>query len=153
MALDPTSDIGKLRLRVADYSDLPVFSDSVYQSVLDENAGNLPRSAVTMALYILGTLTRKTHRKLQMIEVWGAEAYKSYKDFLMLTVKDPMFMQFSPIPIGPGTTIHPILEFQQSWNKQYSVTQSQQLSFDADISPNDGSRTGILGNGTLESSL
>lgn len=149
MALDPTSDIGKLRLRVADYSDLPIFPDAVYQSVLDENDGNLPRSAITMAQYILGTLTMKTHRKLAQLEIWGAEAYKSYKDFLMMTVKDPAFMNISPIPYSAsGTDLHPLLQFQNDWNRNYSVTQSQQLAHDASISPNDGSLYGVLGDGS-----
>lgn len=146
MVLDPTSNIGKLRLRVADYSSLPVFPDSVYQSVLDENDDNLPKSAVIMAQYILGTLTMKTHRKMAQLEVWGSDAFKQYKEFLILTTKDPAFMWISPIPYGAsGTELHPLLQFSQDWNKNYAVTQSQQLAHDAYLSVNDGSLYGVLG--------
>lgn len=144
MALDPTSNIGKIRLRVADYSDLPIFPDSVYQSVLDENTNNLTKSAMVMAQYILGVLSQKTHRKLNQIEIWGAESFKNYKDFLILTVKDPAFMSYSPIPYG-ATSIdnNPLIQFTQDWNKNfYQGTESQQLAVNALYSPNDGSTYG-----------
>ena len=41
MSLDPTSNIGIVRLRIADYSDIPLLSDSVIQSVLEANSNNL----------------------------------------------------------------------------------------------------------------
>lgn len=148
MALDPTTNIGKLRLRVADYSDLPYFPDAVYQSVLDDNDDNLPRSAITMATYILGMLSGKVHRKLGLqLEVWGAEAFANYKQFLLLTVKDPAFMTMAPIPYGAsGTTVDPLLQFMNDWNKNYTQgTESQQLAVSGAISPNDGSLYGPLG--------
>lgn len=151
MSLDPTSNIGKVRLRVADYSDLPYFPDSVYQSVLDDNSNNLPRSAKVMAQYILGMLAHKTHRKLNQLEVWGAEAFKNYKEFLLLTVKDPTFMDISPIPYSTKAEFSPILQFQSDWNKNYTQgTQDQQLANDASISPNDGSLYGPAGGNSNE---
>lgn len=144
MILDPTSPIGMVRLRVADYSDLPLFPDSVYQAVLDENSGSIPATAKTMASYILGALSHKTHRKLAQIEVWGAEAFKNYKDFLILTVKDPAFMSYSPVPYGLSSVDNnPLLQFTQDWNKNfYAGTESQQLAVNALYSPNDGSTYG-----------
>lgn len=144
MILDPTSAIGMVRLRVADYSDLPLFPDSVYQAVLDENAGSVTSSAKTMANYILGALSHKTHRKLAQIEVWGAEAFKNYKEFLILTVKDPAFMAYSPIPYGvTSTDTNPLLQFTQDWNKNYyHGTDSQQLAVNALYSPNEGGAYG-----------
>ncbi len=145
MALDPTTDIGKVRLRVGDYTDTPIFPDSVYQSTLDDNNNNLPRSAKEIAQYILGVLSQKTHRKLVQLEVWGAEAFKSYKEFLLLTVKDPMFMDCSPIPYSPVLEYSPIMQFQSDWNKNYTRgTESQQLAVDAANSPNDGSLYGPI---------
>ena len=146
--IDPTTNIGKLRLRVADYSDLPYLPDTVYQSTLDDNDGNLTRSATVVATYILGMLSLKTHRKLQQLEVWGSEAYKNYRDFLLLTVTNPAFMNISPIPYSAsGTALHPLLQFASDWNKGFPTTQSQQLAHDASISINDGSLYGVLGNG------
>lgn len=148
MALDPTTNIGKLRLRVADYSDLPYLPDAVYQSVLDDNDDNLPRSATTIATYILGMLAHKTHRKLGLqLEVWGAEAFENYKEFLLLTVTNPAFMNISPIPYATTDEFSPILQFASDWNKNFTTgTESQQLAFNASISPNDGSLYGPVGN-------
>lgn len=133
MTLDPTSDIGKLRLRVADYSDLPYLPDAVYQATLNDNAGNLPTTARVLATYILGMLAHKTHRRMNQLEVWGAEAFENYRKFLLLTVKDPAFMSISPIPYGASTTtLHPLLQFSKDWNLNYVAgTQSDQLNLDA----------------------
>lgn len=139
MSLDPTSNIGKLRLRVADYSDLPYLPDSVYHSVLADNNNNLPRSAKIIAQYILGMLSHKTHRKLAQLEVWGAEAYKNYKDYLLLTVTNAAFMDLSPIPVSTSAEYNPLIQFQQDWNKNSTNgTDSQQLAFSATLSPNTG---------------
>jgi len=153
MAVDFNTDIGKVRLRCADISDLAFLPDSVYSQAITDASGNLPQAAKTCAMYILGLLSFKTHRKLAQLEVWGSDAFKQYKEFLLLTTRDPNFMQISPIAIGPGATVHPLIQFQQDWNKNYAINGSQQLAFNADISPNDGSRTGILGNGLDSNSL
>ena len=146
MALDPTTNIGKVRLRVADYSDLPFFSDVVYQSVLDDNDNNLSRTARAMAHMILGLLSLRTHRRLNQLEVWGQEAFIAYKQFLLLTVKDPAFMDFAPIAYSSTADFSPILDFQANWNKNYiHGTDSQQAAFRADLSPNDGSRDYVGG--------
>jgi hypothetical protein len=148
LVIDPNTAIGKIRLRIGDWSDIPVLPDTVIQSTLDDSDNNVPRAAKLCAQYVLATLTSKTHRKMSLqLEVWGAEAYRIYKDFILLTIKDPSFMDISPIPYSAsGTEVNPLIDFQQSWNKNYySGTQSQQLANDADNSPNDGSRTGLLG--------
>lgn len=147
MIIDPTSDIGKLRLRVADYSDLPIFPDNVYQAVLADSGGSLPRAAKTLAGYILGALAHKTHRKLNQLEVWGAEAFENYKAFLILTTKDPSFMDISPIPYSATSSeTNPLLQFQETWNRNFYCGTSDQLNnFTAAYSPNDGSKFGPFG--------
>lgn len=146
MALDPTSNIGKLRLRVADYSDLPLLPDSVYESTFNDNNGNLPKTAKVIATYILGMLSHKTHRKMNQLEVWGAEAFNNYRQFLLLTVKDPAFMDCSPIPYSSISETNPLIQFQESWNRNYYCgTENQQLNMSAAYSPNDGSTFGPYG--------
>lgn len=143
MALDPTTSIGKLRLRVADYSDLPYLPDSVYQSVLDDNDNKLPRSAIVLAYYILGILAHKTHRKMGLqLEVWGKEAFDSYKEFLLLTVNNPAFMNLSILPYSKAAEFSPLIQFADDWNKNYAITQSQDMAFEGSIGPNDGSLYG-----------
>lgn len=141
MVIDPTSNIGKVRLRIADVSDLPYLSDSVIQSTLTDNADNLHATAKVCAMYILGMLSHKTHRKMAQLEVWGGEAFKAYKDFLMLAYTNPAFMDFSPVPYSSTEEFSPILDFQKNWNRNFvEGTEAQQLALNADLSPNTGER-------------
>lgn len=140
MSFDPTTDIGKIRLRIADWSDIPILSDAIIQSTLDDNDSNVPNTARVCAQYILGMLAGKVHRKLGLqLEVFGSEWYQNYKDFLVLTVSNPAFMSFSPVPVGTVDDFNTIIQFQSDWNKNYfEGTQSQQLASDAAASPNQG---------------
>lgn len=131
--IDPTTDIGRLRLRVADFQDIPMMPDIVYTQTLIDTNGSLPLAAKTIAMYILGSLTSRTHRKLATIEVFGSDYYKQYRDFLILTQTNPNFMDLSPVPIDmSGDTLHPLIQFQQDWNLNYAAfTESQQLNWNA----------------------
>ena len=136
--IDPTTAIGKVRLRIADWSDIPMLPDVVIQSTLDDNNGNIPAAAKTAARYLLGMLSGKIHRKIGLqLEVFGSEWYTNYRNFLMLTFTNPNFMDLSPIPFNVnGTDLHPLIEFQKNWNLNYAqITQSQQLAWDALGSP------------------
>lgn len=149
MSLDFTTDIGKLRLRTGDISSLPFLPDAVYTQALSEASNNLPQAAKVCATYILAQLAYKTHRKQGLqLEVWGKEAFDSYKDYLLLTIKDPAFMQSSPpVPFG-GTTVTPesYAQFKSDWKKlYYRGSEDQQTAFNATISPNDGSLLGQFG--------
>lgn len=131
--IDPTTSIGKLRLRCGDVTDLPLMPDAVYQSALDDNQGNLPRAAVLMAQYILASLTSQTHQRLAQIEVWGSQWFDQYLQFIKATILNPNLMTVAPIPYAAGIDVtHPLLQFQSDWNLNYSNgTQSDQLSIDA----------------------
>ena len=136
--IDPSTNLGKLRLRCADFGDIPYLPDSVYTQTLLDNNNSLPVSAKICATYILGTLAFKTHRKIGLqLEVWGAEAFTAYKQYLVLIVTNPNFMDISPIPYNVnGTALHPLMQFSKDWNLNYAqITQSQQLSWDAIGSP------------------
>lgn len=141
--IDPTTNIGKIRLRIADYSDLPYLNDSTIQATLDDNGGNLPQTAKVCATYILGMLAHKTHRRLNQMEVWQGESFKNYLSFLLLTVKDPAFCSTAPIPYAATVEFNDIIDFQNNWNRSYyNGTSAQSLARIADLSPNDNSRIG-----------
>lgn len=143
MIIDPSTDVGRLRLRVADTNDLPMLSDAVYAQTLEDNGNNLPQAAKACAMYILGMLAHKTHRKLAQLEVYGEQSFIAYKSFLMMCYTNPAFMDFSPVPYSSSAEFSPILDFQKSWNRNFTNgTEGQQLAFTGDMSPNDGSRTG-----------
>lgn len=144
MALDPTTDIGKLRLRVGDWSDLPYLPDEVYQATLDDTSNNLPKSATILAQYILGILTRKTHRKLQQLEVFGSDQFNQYLQFLKETVLNPnQLFNLAPIPYAPEVFDNYGAEaFVTDWRNNFNGgTQSQMMAFTAypqrDFKPGD----------------
>lgn len=139
MVIDPTSSVGKLRLRTGDFSDLPIFPDVVYQSALDDCNGSIPKAAVLCAQYILASLTGQTHQKLAQIEVFGAEYFQNYLAFLKATILNPNFMELTPMPYVPliknefGELVElPLVQFQKDWQRNYvSTTQSQDMHFTA----------------------
>lgn len=121
--IDPTTPIGKLRLRVGDFGDIPILPDSVYQSVLDDTEGNLPKASNLLAQYILATLTASTHRKLGSLETWGGERFKNYVEFLKLTMLNPNLMQLAPVPYdNTGSEDHPLIKFVEDWNSAYGTS-------------------------------
>ncbi len=133
--IDPSTDIGRLRLRVADYGDIPFLSDDVYASTLVDTNNNLPQAASTIANYILGMLSLKTHRRLVNIEIWGAEAFANYKQFLAATINNPSLLPTGAISLYSASRDdcpNPIKQFLVDWDRNYSQgTQSQQLHWDA----------------------
>lgn len=145
MAIDPSTPVGKIRLMVSDLSDIPFLPDSVYSQALLDNNNNIPQSAKQCSMYILGMLAFKTHRKMGLqLEVWGKEAFDSYKEFLILVTTNPAFLSYSPIPYSAsGTTVPPLIQFQNAWKENFPRgTEDQQLNLNALYSPNDGSVTG-----------
>jgi len=146
--IDPSTNLGKLRLALADWSDLPVLPDSVYIQTLSDNNDNLQKCKVVLGSYILGIFSQGVHRRMSVqLEVWGGEKFDQYKQYLLMIVKDPSFSGLCPIPYsGSGDSPHEIIQFISDYKKNFPAgTQSQQLAFDASISPNDGSLYGPLG--------
>ena len=138
MVIDYSTPEGKLRMRLGDTSDLPFLPSSVYNAVYAERDNNLLQSAISLGSMILGQLAFRTDRKMGLqLQVWGSQSFHAYKEFLLLTVKDPSFMDLSPVPINvQGTDLHPLIEFQKNWNLNYAqITQSTQMKWDAIGSP------------------
>ena len=118
--IDPTTSIGKIRLRTGDWADLTILPDTVLQSALTECDENVPRAAALCAQYILATLTAKTHRKFAQLETWSNEQFENYVRFLKLTVLNPNMMTISPIPYsGMDEDDHPLVKFVEEWNESY----------------------------------
>lgn len=141
--LDPTTPIGKMRLRVGDYSDLPLMPDSVYTSALSDCNNSVPKASVLVAQYILAMLTGQTHQKLAQIEVFGAEWFTNYLAFVKATILNPNFMELYPMPFVAqvknefGEVVElPLVQFQKDWNANYiSTTQSQDMNWMASLAP------------------
>jgi hypothetical protein len=133
MTIDPSTPIGKIRLRIADWNDLPLLPDSVINSALTDCQNSVPRAASLCAQYILAMLASKTHRKMGLLETYGGEHFDHYVEFIKLTILNPHLMSTSPIPYGVSNMIeNPLTKFTREWNLNYSgITQSQQLEMDA----------------------
>ena len=150
MVIDYSTPEGKLRMRLGDTSDLPIIPSSVYTSVYADNNNNLMKSIVDIGSMILGQLSFRTDRKMGLqLQVWGSQAFSAYKEFLILTIKDPAFFNISPVALESLTkdNRNVLAEFINDFNNNYYYgTQSQSMALNADIGPNDGSRYGPMGN-------
>lgn len=139
MIIDPTSNVGKIRLRIGDYSEFPFFPDEVYLSALEDSNNSVPKASQLMATYMLALLTSQSHQKLAHIEVYGAEHFQNYLKFVRLIVLNPNFMDLSPMPYVAqvvneyGEVVElPLVQFQKDWNANYtSLTQSQDMHLTA----------------------
>ena len=121
MTVDPTTSVGKIRLRIGDWADLPILPDAVIAEALIDCDANVPRAASLCAQYILGTLTTKTHRKLANIEVWSNEQFDNYVKFIKLTILNPHTMSLSPVPYTASMTVNPMTTFASDWNAAYGT--------------------------------
>ena len=75
--IDPTTNLGKLRLRIADYGDIPYLPDVVYTQTLIDTNNSLTASAIILAKYILGMLSFQTDRKLGLqLSVNGSQKFR-----------------------------------------------------------------------------
>lgn len=118
--LDPTTPLGKIRLRVGDWQDFVILPDAVYTSALIDCDNDIPRTAALCAQYILATLTAKTHRKLTgQLEIWGAEHFDNYVKFLKTTILNPNLMTLAPIPYDNTGDGNPLIDFVEEWNASF----------------------------------
>lgn len=121
---DPTTAVGKIRLRTGDWRDIPILPDSVIEQTLLDCDNNIPRAASQYAQYILATLSFKVHRKLTgQLEVWAGEQFDNYVKFLKMTILNPNLMEIAPVPYD-NTGCNPLIEFVEEWNTAYAPTTS-----------------------------
>ena len=120
MPLDPTTNLGKVRLKIGDYSDLPILPDSVINAALTDNNNNVNRTSSLCAQYILGALTSRTHKRLAQLETWSGEQFNNYVKFLQMTVLNPHLTTVAPVPYsGAGSEDHSIQDFITDWKAGY----------------------------------
>ena len=124
--LDPTSNIGKVRLRVGDYQDYPMqfFPDSVYQTALDDSDNSVTRAARTVGYYILALMTQTSNVTLGVLAIYDGDTAKAYTEYLKMMIKDSTFNGLCPIPyFGGADTPNPVVEWNNTWkcnnNLQY----------------------------------
>ncbi len=123
--IDFSSDIGKVRLRCGDITDLPFLPDEVYASAVTESSGNLAKAAQTCAQYLLAMFAvGASHKKMVQLEIWNKERFDAYRQFLLDTISNPAFMSYSPIPYGVSGSdvVDPMQQFICDWNNNWNTT-------------------------------
>jgi hypothetical protein len=144
--IDPSTNLGRLRLKLADWGDLVILPDSVYDQVITDTGGNLNKATAILGSYILGILSQRTHRKLAQLESWSNEQFAQYLIYLDRIIKDPAYSDIAPIPYSATGETSPLIQFQETWRRNhYSGTETQQSNSTASYSPNDGSKYGPFG--------
>lgn len=119
-AIDPSTDIGKLRLRLGDWRDVTLLPDSVYSQTLIDCNNNLTKAAGLLAQYILAILSQQTRSKLAQIESYDNQAFEQYRRFIIDTISNPAIMNISPLAVVTGADeANPLIEFSKLWNSGY----------------------------------
>lgn len=87
------SDIEKVRLEIGD-TQLPPFQlmdDIEVQYFLDKNSGSIRRASLDCAKSILFKLARLVDERADVLELFGSQYARAYKDALMVYLKDQNF--------------------------------------------------------------
>lgn len=127
-AIDPTTDIGKLRLRLGDWRCVTWLPDTVYQQTLVDCNNNLTKAASTLAQYILAILSHGTRSKLAQLESYDNQAFEQYRQFIIDTVSNPAIMNISPLAIVTGADEdNKLIEFSKLWNNGYPTGTSYEV--------------------------
>jgi hypothetical protein len=125
MAIDFSSDVGRVRLRIGDINDLPFLPDEVYFTAIQENNGNLSRASQLCAQYLLAMFAiGASHKKMVQLEVWNKERFDAYRQFLLDTVTNPAFIGgVYPIPYGVSSddANDPVKQFICDWNNNWNT--------------------------------
>ena len=131
MVIDPTTDVGKIRLRIGDYLDIQILPDIVIENALSEKSGNIVNASILCAQYILAALSRGVHERLQMIEVYGNQAFDQYLEYLKFCTSDPNFISISPLIYSANPEEdHPIIKFRKDFNGNFiQGTQSEDMAY------------------------
>lgn len=88
-----TNPIDRLRLIVGDtMTEIEYLSDQTYQYLLTKYSGNETPAALEAARYILGSLAKYSRQRTGDIEVYGAEMFKNYRDFLIELIRNPQML-------------------------------------------------------------
>jgi hypothetical protein len=141
MVIDPTTDIGKLRLKCGDTGDLTLLPDLVYSTTLADSSGNINQAAKTCSMYILAMMSQNPHQKMVQLEIWGSEIFENYRKYLTMLYKDSSFSGICPIPYS-GTPVgtkevSKINTFIANNDKAYvHYTSDETLQFIADANDN-----------------
>lgn len=100
---DPANNpIDRVRLNVGDILECPFMGDEVYEYLLTKHSGNERQAALEAARYLLGTFAKYTRERAGDLEVFGAEFFKNYRQFLLDLIENPNFNFINAMPYAGG---------------------------------------------------
>ena len=76
----------RVRLAIADTSDLPMLDNSTIDYVLNKNSNNESASIKECAGYVLGILSQNTDSRLDRLQFYGSQAFNNYLVYLKSVV-------------------------------------------------------------------
>ena len=88
-ALDLTDPLSRCRLGTADFQDLQILPDNVYEYLLEKHSDNETAVIKEAAQIILGSLSYGTRERLDRIETFGNQAFEQYLKYLKEVIKSP----------------------------------------------------------------
>lgn len=89
----PLSNIESVRLEIGD-TELPPFqimSDSEIQYFLDKNSNSVRKASLDCAKSVLFKLSRFVDERADVLELFGSQRFRAYKEALMIYLKDQNF--------------------------------------------------------------
>lgn len=84
--IDLSTDIGKVRMAIADVIDPVVFSDAVIQQGLTNNNNDVNLTIKQFASYMLGQLSLNTDERLDKLQFYGSQKFAQYLKYLTTVV-------------------------------------------------------------------
>ena len=110
--IDLTTPIGRIRMAIGDFLDVPYLTDTQYQDMLDSN--NQSENAVIQisAGYILMMLSFNTRCRLDRIETYGNQAFENYLKALKETIRNPAYGTVVPYIYAAGVYVEDVLSNQ-----------------------------------------
>lgn len=89
MVLDLDNAVDRIRLACADFDDIPILPDNVYEYLLSKHSQNEAACIREAAMNILGVLSKNTRQRLDRLEVHGNESFEQYMKFINSVIRDP----------------------------------------------------------------
>ena len=87
------TEIQKVRLECGDTQVAPfqIMSDEEIQYFLDKNSGSIRRTSIDVAKSILFKISSQVDSRADVLELFGSQFFRAYKEALMLYLKDQNF--------------------------------------------------------------
>lgn len=84
------TNIEKLRMEVADTDiTFPILPDETYEYLLEKHYNSIGRASIDAARIILMHLSQRSDQTVDIFSLKGSKAAESYRQALMLYIKDP----------------------------------------------------------------